>query len=197
MNKTQLIEIGFTILLAFAVITGGVFTASKLSNHPVAQDASLGGSFSIDSRSYITGGSGTSVQVGEPAASTTVAFLTTANTATSSITAYAGTSDAFEMNLLGTASSSSSNLQYWIYYSDNKIDWYAEDGVLQTVGGAGRFDHASTTIAHNWTPGVTTRTGKHVVIPVSIGKYVKVDFGVTGANMSLYGYVAPRAYVPN
>lgn len=181
------------VKIAAVLAVLGLLAMSALIGYSRAQaDA-----FAFGKTATITAGSGTAQQAGDAAATTTVTFLQTSSTATSSITNLVGDASAFHLDLQATASSSATVYQYWIYYSMNGIDWYPENfTVTSPTSGSQVALEASTTVPHNWSPGTTAVTRKHVVVPVE-GKYVKVDFGVTGANGSLWGGLTTKQETAN
>lgn len=88
-----------------------------------------------------------------------------------------------KLNLMFTASTTLSKLNWAYYFSDNAVDWYTED---YSSYSSLVYTHASTTLTHSWTPNTTSRQFKHVDLPDFNAKWIKVTFNVTTASGSLY-----------
>jgi hypothetical protein len=184
LTKQNIVRIAVIVAaIAFVAMTAILFARS------VHADA-----FAFGQKSYLTPGAGTLSQAGAVEASTTVTYLRTSDTASTSITAFVGDSGSVHIDLQIQGSSTASVLNQYRYFSDNGIDWYAED--LTTVSSNVLVAHASTTPVRTWQPSTTVVTRKHMVIDTN-AKYVKIDFGVTGGNASLYAVAVPKQETPN
>lgn len=157
---------------------------------------SLGGGFAIDQAYYITAGTDTAMQAGAAEATTTPAYLTTANTATSTIKGFAGRATNIDLYLGATASTSAtSKLQYFVSFSPNNVDWYKED--CSSIDTTILVTHGATACVHQWTITGSGYQTKNITIGATQAKYFRIDFGVTGANASLWAAAVPRDENPN
>lgn len=190
MNK--FLETAFAIVMVGAAIGGCLYLINTLQQTA----KSFGGGFDISSGYYLLPGSGVAGGVGEPSASTTVLYLRTSDTATSSITGFSGLSTSIDLNLMSVASTSGTSvLQYQVYFSRNRIDWFKED--CYSPDSNVQVTHGPTACIHRW---VVTGAGsqtKNVSIGTTQSKYFKIDFGVTGANASLWAVAVPNEQTPN
>lgn len=183
-----------TSVLLFAIVTLGGFYG--VLNQKLQQAKTTGGfGFSSDQSFLITRGTAT-IKAGDPQATTTVVYLKTNDTASSTIIGYAGSADKVDLNLQAVASTSGTSvLQIFTYTSPNRIDWYKGDcyNVASTV----LVTHSPSACIGSWTiTGGGTQT-LNVALGDVQSKYFKVDFGVTGANASLWAEARPRDLTPN
>lgn len=113
-------------------------------------------------------------------ATTTPEYLI-GGTASSTKDVYVGGAEHVDLMVQFTASTSPAVLQWQYEFSNNQIDWYAEDAVLAgpTLGNQS-LEHASTTVVHRWLPGSSTASTsrKIVTLPTTGSEYVRVTFSV-------------------
>lgn len=165
---------------------------------PQAQklEQNIGGGFAIDQAYYLTAGTGVVMRDGASEATTTPAYLTTTDTATSTIKGFAGRATNIDLYLGATASTSAtSKLQYFVSFSPNNVDWYKED--CSSIDSTVLVTHGATSCVHQWTITGTGYQTKNITIGATQAKYFKIDFGVTGANASLWASAIPRDENPN
>lgn len=164
-------------------------------NSPV-QANTLGGGFSLDQAYYLTPGSGVASQAGETMATTSVSFLKTTDTASSTISGFVGRANSIDLYMITTASTSNTTkYQFSLQYSHNNIDWYNED--CSSVDSTILVTHGASGCIHEFTPSSTSRSGKNISLGIPQAKYFKINFGVVGANGSLWAIVVPREENPN
>jgi len=125
-------------------------------------------------------------------ATTSVSYIGVGNNHTDTLdTLVSGNTAAVDTGVLliqSTASNTASIIDVTLYYSDDAVDWFAESATVQTPGtaGLGRYDHASTTVAHRFTGNTTASTTRFTLdigeVPT---RYVKAIVSVpTGAASS-------------
>lgn len=186
--------LSFKSLIA-ALAVAGILAAGSVILNQLSSTAEAAGGFSIDQEFYLTPGSGVSVQAGEVTATTSVHFLRTTDVATSSVSGFVGRGGQLALDYIFTASSTATVLTENRYYSDNGIDWYAED--LTTTSTNILVAHSSSTPAHTWTPQTTLTQKKHTVVTDVQAKYFKYEYRISGANGSLWVQATPKAENPN
>lgn len=163
---------------------------------PEQKAQNVGGGFAVDQAYYITPGTGTAMGAGAAEATTTPAYLTTADTATSTVKGFAGRATNIDLYLGATASTSAtSKLQYFVSFSPNNVDWYKED--CSSIDTTILVTHGATACVHQWTITGSGYQTKNITIGATQAKYFKIDFGVTGANASLWAAAVPRDENPN
>lgn len=186
---------GFTIVEALIVVLivallGFAFWYSKQPAAPT------GGGFTVSGQQYhITAATGVKQRDGEIEATTTVAYLQTGDTATSSITAFGGRATSADFDLVATASSTASRILYTLQFSPNGDDWYNED--CSSVTSDVLVTHGAAPCTHTWTPGTTALSYKNFSISGIQSKWFKVKISVTGANASVYGTAVLNEPTPN
>lgn len=97
----------------------------------------------------------------------------------------------FDMNIIQTASSSA-QLQWNYWFSDDGDTWYPEEGITDTNDLT--MTHGSSTYAHVWSTNVTTTEYKNTHYPSTAGDvlradYTKVIFSVNTASTSMYAEI--------
>ena len=121
---------------------------------------------------------------------TTVSYLSTTAASTTVVYDIHNITD-IDMNLAFTASTTgTSKLVYSFAFSNNYVpstgngDFYGEDGVTNNSNISST--HGAQTVIHDWTPTGSSPAKKNISIPDVRAKYMRVSFGVQGANGSLY-----------
>ncbi len=191
--KENILTILTSVILSAIVMLGGFY---GVLNQKLQEVKTVGGGFSSDQSFTIVPGSSATQKAGDPQASSSVIYLGVGNTASSSIIGYAGLADKVDLNMQAVASTSgTSKLQIFVFTSPNKIDWYKADcfSVASTV----LVTHSATACINEWT--ITGSGTQTLNIPLGDvqSKYFKVNFGVTGANASLWAEARPRDVTPN
>lgn len=99
--------------------------------------------------------------------------------------------DQLNLDLRVTASSTSGRLDWSYEWSEDRIDWYAEDIASTTPDGQYTEHSATTTVKHRWLPGVATEVAKSVVIPDVNANFLRINFerGVQYENFILWAEV--------
>ena len=168
------------------------------------------GGFAPVERYHMTGPAAT-ITAGAIEATTTKIFLATTAAASTTITYPAENADQMDLTLRAVASSSLGTLRWTTYASDNYIpatgygDWYPIS-VATTTGTRDALEVVPVSEpVVSWS--LSTSTGpvcftnevcRHIVITnPGYAKYIRVNFGVTGSNASVWGYAVPRRAVPN
>lgn len=97
----------------------------------------------------------------------------------------------FDMNLIQTASTSA-QLEWVYWFSDDNETWYPEEGVSDTSDVI--MAHGATKYKHRWATGLTTAEYKNTHYPSTAGEilranYTKVIFTTNTASTSLYAEI--------
>ena len=122
-------------------------------------------------------------------ASTSPIYMTTSQTASTTIIMSVKNAKHIDLNLYLNASTTASNL-LWTYWfsSDDGLNknWYPEDAYTATSNVL--ITHGASPLVHSWTPADSsaTSTVKNIGITPVASKYMKIEFGLAGANGSLH-----------
>lgn len=102
-----------------------------------------------------------------------------------------------DMNLWLNASTTGTKLNWTYYFSEDKMDWYPEDGNTDTSDVI--MTHGATKYVHSWTPAVAGVAKKHVNISDSLANvnadYLRIVFDVSTASGSLYAEIMTQQNV--
>ena len=95
------------------------------------------------------------------------------------------------MHLIAQASTSA-QLNWTYYFSDDGIDWYAEEGTSDSSDTV--MAHGATANVHTWTPTAGSDQLKNIKYPSTAGEilramYTKVIFTVATASTTLYAEI--------
>lgn len=119
----------------------------------------------------------------------------TPGTATTTLTVSKDKGSVLSLFVAFTASTSPAILNWDYQFSNNGVDWYEEDNVIDptTLALLARFDHASTTVTHAWSPQSSTASTSYKVIdmPDTPSKFSRVRFTVPvgTVNSSIYAEI--------
>lgn len=81
--------------------------------------------------------------------------------------------DGFDMNLIQTASTSA-ELAWTYWFSDDNETWYPEGGATDTNDLV--MTHGATKYVHKWATGLTTTEYKNTHYPTTAGDILRADF---------------------
>lgn len=175
-------------LLAIGVIVGVVILAGVFLGTTIFQkeDSSLGGRFNLDiSRSA--------------AATTTLSYLATSDTASTTAVYDINKIPATDLNLMFTASTTGTSklIHSYAFSTGNGCDatpagcdWFFEDG--KEANSTSLSTHAPRRVIHSWTPVADNAScgdacfTKSVGIPDVRAKWMRIYFGVRDANGALW-----------
>ena len=150
-------------------------------------------------------------------ASTSVQYMTPSTASSTLIFSTLG-ADQVDLNILATASSSATYVDFQVLFSNgnncdvasatpatasipnggvaytNLCDWFIED----TNYLSGNFIEESTTTIHVWNPATTTTNwvGKNITETSIAAKYMQVRYWLTGANGSIWSQAAVKTQKP-
>ena len=187
------------IALGVIVLLGTLAGLSKpAGDSPL--DLLQGDSYAPGQNEYITSaGTGNSIKAGSENATTTVTYLSTAATASSTLQGSLLGSDELILNVISTGSTSAATLIMALDVSDDAIDWFrvpektATSNALQT--------YAPVDTVHSWN--VATSSGQvearaqFKFLVDNVAKYYRVRFNTSGANQAIWAEAFPREVVPN
>lgn len=180
----------------------GTGEAPAMRNDAQAEASNVGGAYTQGAKYFLTAGSGVATQAGSTEATTTKVFLTTADTASSTITGILNRADQIDLNLRAIGSTTAATLQFAIDTSDNGIDWYPIEEATTTTQLP--YAHTSGQIQHAWGLSTsslpicaTNEVCKHFSLKGVYANYFRIRFSVYGANAAVYGYAVPREIIPN
>lgn len=177
MNKKQ-IAIGG--LLAVAILFLGILIWDGPQVLQRKVDETAGGPFILGTHCYL----GNSLQ---GTSSFAVSYLTTSTT---TFDCYIARADKVDLNIRYTASTTSSRLEWKYEFSNDKIDWKAEDGT--TVDSNTEVTHGAGMVVHKWTPGTTSTSSKNITISPTASKWLRVNFTSAAANGALWAEIITR-----
>lgn len=196
---SRAITIAVSVALCGALLFGAYIGINRLAGPDPALQSWLGGSgFSLEAAQYIEPGSGTldiATRAGNPSATTSVVYLRTSDTATSSISGVYSRGEKVSLNILFNASSTASVLNAYPYVSHNGIDWFGYDCVTATSNIL--TTHGSTTCVQTWNPQIAGMSRKTMEFSLPPAKWYRIDFGVTGANATVWMQGVVKEVVPN
>lgn len=191
--------LGLIILVGACAYVGGFAYRAAVEPEQKVETPVGGGGFSLDQAYYFQGSgavTAATTSAGEISATTTLSWLATNQTSTSSIQGFTGRATGIDLNMLAVATTSgTSKLQFFVYFSHNKIDWYKED--CSSVASTVLVTHGASACVHEWTITGAGTQSKNITIGATQAKYFKIDFGVTGANASLWAMAIPKEVTPN
>lgn len=95
--------------------------------------------------------------------------------------------DKVSINILMKPSSAAANLTWTYYYSQDGINYYAEDEDTETSQVL--ITHGATALVHSWTPATTATTTKRLEIPDVNSDYMKVIFTAAASSSEIYAEV--------
>lgn len=131
-------------------------------------------------------------------ATTTPVALTTSGASSTLIMSVANAKH-IDLNLMLKASTTATTLNWVVYFSsdDSNKNWYPEGGYTATSNTVST--EGASKLVHTWTPanGAASSTYKNVGIEPVASKYMKVEFGVAGANGELYAEGISQSDVSN
>jgi hypothetical protein len=116
--------------------------------------------------------------------STSTPVYMVATTATTTLTCPSLRADIIDINVLPFSTSTPIELLWTYEFSNNKIDWYAEDGRTLTTNNI--VTHGADPVIHTWTSSSTASTTeslrprKNIGIDPVASKYFRVGFTVDG-----------------
>ena len=170
--KQESFNLTIIITVLLLVFVGGIGFAFGLQKGV----PSLGGGISYTDTS-ITGSTNTS----------TPDYLVADGVATTTYTGFdISRAEEIDLNLWVNASSSASQLEYWLEFSDDGIDYYRED--INSVSGS-VITHNSSTTTRKWAIGAAGIHRKNIG-PIEVNaKYMKIMVGATGANLDFWGEI--------
>lgn len=176
----ETLKILLQILLAGLMILGLI--AAGISIYRQFQPVNLGSTLSPQ---YET--------IKYSSATTSVLYLATSTDETKWIIPISLGVDQLNLNLRITASSTSGRLDWSYEWSEDRIDWFAEDVTSSTIAiNTPYINHiATTTMKHRWLPASATEVAKSVVIPNVNAQFLRINFerGVIYENLQLWAEV--------
>lgn len=187
-----LIEKRTSVWIALAIVLAATALATA---YQAVQHVRAGASTAYGGASYLSAGTGAVTVPGQLTSTSTVTFLKTTDTASSTITGSMQGSTNLAVNFLAVASSTSALFNIAVDTSEDLIDWYPVDISALTATNEAALNGVDG--IWPWTPGVTARTGKTIVFPGVAGKYYRVRVGVGAANASLWAMARPIVPIPN
>jgi len=107
-------------------------------------------------------------------------------------TSYAGLdisrADEIDLNLYADASSTASQLEFWLEFSYDGIDYYRED-INSVSGSVITHNDGNSTTTRKWAIGASGIHRKNIG-PINVNaKYMKVMVGATGDNLAFWGEI--------
>lgn len=184
-----------TIAIACLIVVLSMFmlegSTTKELTTPDASAQALGGPFGLEAKD--TSGNNYST--------TSVRYLNTTDTSSSTLVAYTLGAEAIDLNVQVAASSTASVLTFSYEFSNGKgnidcvatptqCDWYGEraytvDSTVQSTIGA-------QTMRYLFTPGVTSTTTANVTIDRIGAKYTRIKFGASSANLAFFAQIVAK-----
>ncbi len=128
-------------------------------------------------------------------ATTTLQYLATASTASTTLTCYTDGADQIDLDLFAVASSSSSGLVWNVSYSNNNKDFYYENGTTVTSNVVST--EGPVPLTHVWSPATAATSTKDVQIKTVNAKYTRIEMHAVGAGFGLYEALIDKNIIRN